>query len=69
MATQKKKRTFTISAQVNVWTDYTVEAESFEEAMSVARSLTQSDFVKPLGPVNDWALRLVSVTDDAALTM
>ena len=65
MATRKSTlRSFSVSAQVNIWTSVIVEAENLEDAVTKSRDLGVTDFVTIDGEHIDSQHVIIGVSSD-----
>ena len=62
--TKKTNKRFLIGAKITVETDYTVVAETLEEAVQKARTLELTDFIEIHGNHNDSSLNITSVFEE-----
>ncbi len=56
--------TYSIWAIVEIDATVNIEAESFEDALQRAKSLKETDFVKPLSNYNDGTLKIRGIFDE-----
>lgn len=65
MATRKSTlRSFSVSAQVNIWASVIIEAESLEDAVTKSRDLSVTDFVTVDGEHIDSQYKITGVSMD-----
>jgi len=57
-------RTFSVSAQVNIWVSVPIEAESLEDAVTKSRDLGVTDFVTTDGEHIDSQHIVIGVSDE-----
>lgn len=62
------KRTFSVDAVVSVWTAVDISAESWDEAIEIAKTLSVTDFVKIPGSHNDSKLVLTGIHNNEGLS-
>ena len=63
MATRKSTlRSFSVSAQVNIWTSVVIEAESLEDAVTKSRDLSVTDFVTIDGEHIDSQSKIIGIS-------
>lgn len=65
MRTKNRTKTFSVSADVRLWTSINVEANTLEDALQKARDLKVTDFIDIPGEHNDSQLEIVGVSDNA----